>query len=80
MKKLIVYKPTLKNYYNPMLGIRTFVGLPDFIISVGQATAHWLQRKVRQFLVFVYSQMRIVACGLALQPTPKLPQCIHCGS
>lgn len=40
-----------------------------FIISVSQAAAHWLQRKVRQGLVFLYSKMRLVACGLALQPT-----------
>jgi hypothetical protein len=41
----------------------------NFIISVSQAAAHWLQRQVRQGLVFWYSKMRLVACGQALQPT-----------
>jgi len=43
----------------------------SLVISVSQAAAHWLQRKVRQGLVFWYSKMRLVACGLALQPTVK---------
>jgi cytochrome c-type biogenesis protein CcmH/NrfF len=41
----------------------------NFDLSGSQAAAHWLQRKVRQGLVFWYSKMRLVACGLALQPT-----------
>jgi hypothetical protein len=63
---------------NKITASRQLAVVPDhscsyFIISVSQAAAHWLQRKVRQGLVFWYSKMRLVACGLALQPTIVLP-------